>query len=78
MHTAWDFTEGALMGLGNPHGLLLSTPVLSKPVFLTGGAFGPDGSLLAALVGTVFLLIILRAKSKGSLMSGAPFVAHGD
>jgi membrane protease YdiL (CAAX protease family) len=64
MHTAWDFTEGALMGVGNLHGLLLSTPVPSKPVFLTGGTFGPDGSLLAALVGTAFLIVILQANRK--------------
>jgi membrane protease YdiL (CAAX protease family) len=65
MHIAWDFTEGALLGVGNPDGLLRSTPVAGKPAILTGGSFGPDGSLLAALIGAVFISGILYANSKG-------------
>jgi membrane protease YdiL (CAAX protease family) len=59
MHTAWDFTEGYVLGVGNTHGLLLSTPVNGRPAYLTGGSFGPDGSVLAALVGAIFVAVIL-------------------
>jgi uncharacterized protein len=65
MHIAWDFTEGAVLGVDNHHGLFLSTPVAGKPDLLTGGSFGPDGSLLAALIGTIFIIGILYANSKG-------------
>jgi membrane protease YdiL (CAAX protease family) len=65
LHLAWDFTEGAILGVDHSSGLLLSTPTPGKPDLLTGGTFGPDASLLAALVGAVFIAAILYANAKG-------------
>ncbi len=58
-HVAYDFTEWSLMGVGNDDGLLLARPVADYPDWLTGGSFGPDGSVLAVLVGAFILWAIL-------------------
>jgi membrane protease YdiL (CAAX protease family) len=63
MHIAWDFVEESILGVNSHSGLLLSTPATGKPVFLTGGKFGPDGSLLAAVIGVAAVLFILHARS---------------
>lgn len=57
LHIAWNFTEGSIFGMsvsGNTTagfgdaGLLRGT--LSGPTILTGGAFGPEASVVAVLV----------------------------
>jgi membrane protease YdiL (CAAX protease family) len=52
MHFGWNFTEGGLFGTtvsgGHSHGLVSVT--LSGPVPLTGGAFGPEASVIAIAV----------------------------
>ncbi|HET9388010.1 MAG TPA: CPBP family intramembrane glutamic endopeptidase [Steroidobacteraceae bacterium] len=52
VHFGWNFTEGGIFGAavsgGQSHGLL-SLP-LSGPAALTGGAFGPEASVIAVLV----------------------------
>jgi membrane protease YdiL (CAAX protease family) len=65
LHIGWDFTEGAILGVDHSNGLLLSTPVAGKPDILTGGTYGPDASLLATLVGAVFIAAILYANCRG-------------
>jgi uncharacterized protein len=49
MHFGWNFTEGGLFGTtvsgGQSHGLASLT--LDGPVQLTGGAFGPEASIIA-------------------------------
>ena len=52
-HLGYDFTEWSLMGIGDNDGLLTSTPVANAPFWLSGGSFGPDGSLLAVVVGAL-------------------------
>ena len=59
MHIAWDFTEDSILGVNNHNGWLLSTPVPGKPGLLTGGSFGPDGSLLGAVIGILVCFAIL-------------------
>jgi membrane protease YdiL (CAAX protease family) len=67
LHFGWNFAEGFLFGLPNSGQLdpvrILRTTV-SGPAILTGGAFGPEGSLLLcvlALVGTaIFATLTLR------------------
>ncbi len=54
-HLAYDFTEWSLMGIGNNDGLLASTPVANAPAWLSGGSFGPDGSVLAVVVGALLM-----------------------
>lgn len=65
MHIGWDFTEESLLGVNTKHGLLLSTPDPSRSVFLTGGAYGPDGSLFALFVGILIASGMLYSHKKG-------------
>jgi len=65
MHTAWDFTEDSLLGVNSHNGLLLSTPTSGKSALLTGGTYGPDGSLLAVLIGILACIFILWASKRG-------------
>jgi membrane protease YdiL (CAAX protease family) len=52
IHTAWNFTQGGIFSVSvsgqDSHGLLNAT--LSGPDWLTGGAFGVEGSVVAMLV----------------------------
>jgi membrane protease YdiL (CAAX protease family) len=52
MHFGWNFTEGGLFGTavsgGQSHGFV--TVTLDGPVQLTGGAFGPEASIIALTV----------------------------
>ncbi|WP_184418236.1 CPBP family intramembrane glutamic endopeptidase [Rhodanobacter sp. MP7CTX1] len=65
MHIGWDFTEESLLGVNTTHGFLLSTPDPTHSVLLTGGAYGPDGSLFAALVGALFVVGMLYSNKRG-------------
>jgi hypothetical protein len=56
-----------MLGVNTAHGVLVSVPDLSKPVFLTGGAYGPDGSLLASMVAAIAIVAMLYAGKKGWL-----------
>jgi hypothetical protein len=52
LHFGWNFTEGGVFGTavsgGQSHGLIES--VLSGPTLVTGGAFGPEASVIALAV----------------------------
>lgn len=72
LHIGWDFTEDSLLGVNSPHGLLQSVPQVHQPDFLTGGPYGPDGSLLAMVVGIVFIACILAARRQGWFASRQP------
>lgn len=53
LHIGWNFTEGSVYGMqisgnANPTGLLRGSLTGSR--LLTGGAFGPEGSIVAVLV----------------------------
>lgn len=65
MHTAWDFAEESLLGVNTHHGLLLSTPAHGKSALLTGGTYGPDGSVLAMVIGILACAGILWAWRRG-------------
>jgi len=66
-HVAYDFTEWSLMGIGDRDGLLAVSPATHFPDWLTGGTFGPDGSLLTALVGALLTwsILLLRRRFPG-------------
>ena len=62
-HAAWNFTEGGVFGAsvsgGTSHGLLASR--FDGPPLLTGGAFGPEASIVAiaiCLVAGVAMLVV--------------------
>jgi membrane protease YdiL (CAAX protease family) len=67
IHMSWNFAEGSLFGAkvsgySEPHSLLKTT--LSGPELLTGGAFGPEASLVSVavclLASAVLLTMIVR------------------
>jgi membrane protease YdiL (CAAX protease family) len=68
IHFGWNLAEGGIFGAavsGNKsHGIIHAT--LSGPDFLTGGAFGPEQSIVAAVVSIVasivFLLLAIKAR----------------
>lgn len=62
LHAAWNFSEGHVFGMsvsGSGLGKALISGTLKGPVVLTGGAFGPEASVIAVVVclsAAVFLL----------------------
>jgi membrane protease YdiL (CAAX protease family) len=53
LHAGWNFTEGSIFGMtlsGNTMSMGLLRGSLSGPPALTGGAFGPEASIVAVLV----------------------------
>jgi membrane protease YdiL (CAAX protease family) len=68
IHMSWNFTQGYVFGAevsGNssPYSVLKTS--LSGPDVLTGGSFGPEGSVLAlgvGLVASAVLIVLIRRK----------------
>ncbi len=67
MHIAWNFTQGGIFGLvvsGTTASIGLFNGVLSGPVWLAGGEFGAEASVVAVIiclcVAVVFLAIAVR------------------
>lgn len=73
VHAAWNFTQGWVWGArvsGTPvtESLMLSSPKPGAPEFLSGGAFGPEASLPAMVIGTAAAVVTLWwAWKKGNL-----------
>jgi len=74
LHMGWNYAEGCLFGLPNsgqtdPVQIMHTTP--SGPAILTGGTFGPEGSLLlfalTLVVTTALLWLTLRRNQWQSL-----------
>lgn len=66
VHAGWNFAQGALFGApvsGMPSdgSLLVSVPASDIPTWLTGGAFGPEGSMAAVIVGAAAFWVTLVA-----------------
>jgi membrane protease YdiL (CAAX protease family) len=69
MHFGWNFAEGFVFGaydsgLRDPHALFRAT--LSGADLLTGGSFGPEGSILSlglCLLASVILIVLIRRKA---------------
>jgi membrane protease YdiL (CAAX protease family) len=72
LHLGWNFAAGGLFsvvvsGNGESKGLLEAST--SGPVALSGGAFGPEGSLYAVLAGVVLTVVFLwLAKRRGHIV----------
>lgn len=87
LHTAWNFTEGGIFGASvsgtAPHGLLASH--FTGPPVLSGGAFGPEASVVAVVVCLIGGVVLLdRARRRGHVRppcwaqaSAATTVARG-
>ena len=70
LHLAWNFAQGYLFGATVSGGdlggsVLVSTPVDGAPTWLTGGAFGPEASVVAlVLVALVTALTLSAARRR--------------
>jgi membrane protease YdiL (CAAX protease family) len=84
VHAGWNFTQGWVFGAavsgtdffdGGP---LDFEPMQAVPAFLSGGAFGPEASLAALVVGTgvgVATLLIARRRGRFVARDEVTFVA---
>jgi hypothetical protein len=68
LHLGWNFTEGGIFGTsvsGNTAGNGIFSVSLAGPRLLTGGAFGPEASLIAIAVGlaAAIVLVVLTVRS---------------
>jgi uncharacterized protein len=72
IHFGWNFAASAIFstevsGNGTPQGLL--DAATSGPMLITGGDFGPEGSLYAVVFGVVTTIVFLwLAKRRGYLV----------
>jgi uncharacterized protein len=61
IHWGWNFVQGPVFGAavsgGESEGLF--KPVISGPEWATGGAFGPEGGLLALVLCTAAGVVML-------------------
>ncbi|MEU8239448.1 CPBP family intramembrane glutamic endopeptidase [Actinoplanes missouriensis] len=73
LHFAWNFAAGGIFsvvvsGNGESKGLLEAS--MSGPAALSGGDFGPEGSLYAVLGGVVLTVVfLLLAKRRGHIVA---------
>ena len=72
LHLGWNFTEGGIFGAsvsgGHEHGMFAST--FRGPDLLTGGAFGPEASVVAVVVCLALgVLFIERAVRAGRVLA---------
>lgn len=70
LHFGWNFTEGGIFGTsvsGGSAGTGIFSVSLAGPRLLTGGAFGPEASLIAIAVGlaAAVVLIVLTVRRGG-------------
>ena len=74
IHWAWNFAQGNIFGLavsGSEAGVSVLHPSIDGPDWLTGGSFGPEASVIAAVAGTAlgiyFVWEIVKKKQYGNL-----------
>jgi uncharacterized protein len=68
LHFGWNFTEGGIFGAavsgGQNTGLIVAP--LSGPALLTGGAFGPEASIVAMAVSLIAsAVLVVAARGQG-------------
>ena len=62
IHWAWNYTQGNIFGFavsGTNAGTTLLVPTTYGPDIITGGAFGPEASIVAVLLGTLITIVFL-------------------
>ena len=62
IHWAWNYTQGNIFGFavsGTDAGTTLLVPTTYGPDIITGGAFGPEASIVAVLLGTLITIVFL-------------------
>ena len=69
IHWAWNYTQGNLFGLavsGTDAGTTLLTTTVNGPEIITGGDFGPEASIVAVIIGTLYTIIFLGNRYRRS------------
>jgi hypothetical protein len=76
MHFAWNFTQTTIFGYPTsglpPTGLSVFDLTQSGPAWITGGAFGPEGGILATLAviaGTWYILKSSRIRAEEGIIT---------
>jgi membrane protease YdiL (CAAX protease family) len=70
LHFAWNFTQSGIFGAitsGNEKTNSLLEAKIQGPEFITGGAFGPEGSIQAIVfcaAATIILLVLIHKENK--------------
>lgn len=70
LHFAWNFTQSGIFGAitsGNEKTSSLLEAKIHGPEFITGGEFGPEGSIQAIIfcaLGTILLLVLSQKQNK--------------
>ena len=62
IHWAWNYTQGNIFGLavsGSNAGETILTTIVNGPDIITGGAFGPEASIISVILGTFFTIVFL-------------------
>ena len=62
IHWAWNYTQGNFFGLavsGNDAGRHILTTTVNGPDLITGGAFGPEASIISTVLGLFVAVILL-------------------
>ncbi len=80
VHAAWNFTQGwiwgaSVSGIPVKESWLVSTPKAGAPEFLSGGAFGPEASLPAMVVGTSVAVVVLWMAWRKGMFQARPDAA---
>ena len=63
IHWAWNYTQGNIFGFavsGTNAGTTLLSTTVDGPEIITGGAFGPEASIVAVIFGTLYTIVFLR------------------
>lgn len=79
MHLGWNWSQGNLFGFavsGHGHEGWLQPTVTNNPEWLTGGAFGPEATVVAVVVDLLAIALLLRWKGSQTIqLTGRPSLA---
>lgn len=67
IHWAWNFAQGNIFGFavsGNDAGQSLIQATVEGPVWLTGGAFGAEASVIAIVAGLAVMAVFMKEHMK--------------
>lgn len=73
IHWAWNYVQGNVFGLavsGTNAGDTILVTTVNGPDIITGGAFGPEASIIAVLFGTLYTIVFLRNRYRRSSRGG--------
>ena len=62
IHWAWNYVQGNVFGCavsGSKAGTTILATTVNGPDIITGGAFGPEASIITVILGTFFTLVFL-------------------